>query len=762
MLSVLKSRKAMFSLLITTMLLFTSLQPALANPVDNPNLPVFQPVTENRLMSINFTPYDGLFHPEKSVVYLTSPSEKTVYAFNYEDKTIQSLSFDLAPERLAYENHELYVTFSKYGHSINTNNNPQAGKIALIDTEAFTLKEEFEVDTDPYDITVKNGLIYLTPGSGYWEEIFIYSRSTKSLLQKSGDQIGTNGFVMPQGHISINPLKDKLYTSKINQHPAQLATYELSEGKIVKNISTDRAWSGLPEDAFEPGLQVSPDGKYVFNTSGEIYDEYGVYVGTLQSRYSSLAFDLTSHRFYVGSPDFPGIMVYDSTYHAKPLPFKVPFDRLGTLSTAGYPLYLTNQAGVLTSVAKDAAGEYFIERINLPQTAETLEPLETIPPNNETNQLITGPILFSFNHPVLAGDLSRISLKSSQGTRVEVLAEGFDDLLVVRPKSDLAYNTTYTLTLSPSSVVGYAGGTIDEDFSTSFTTSSEFVRFGGKDRYATSAKIAQENWHSSNYAVLATGEDFPDALSAAPLARKYLAPILLTDSQVLSPEAEGELDRLGVKKVFLIGGSGAISTGIEKSLEAKGISTDRIEGQDRYETSLAIAKRLEPRGEVFLATGENYPDALSIASYAASQEIPILLTPPHALPLGLTDYLSAHNIDKTYIVGGYGVIDPSLDSSLPNPERISGMDRYETNFEVLSKFQFNYAITFLATGEDFPDALAGSALAGIVNSPIVLISPRMNSEVLENIRYNKVMMKTKLILGAEGVIPQTLIDRIFR
>ncbi|MHB1407790.1 MAG: cell wall-binding repeat-containing protein, partial [Desulfitobacteriaceae bacterium] len=65
---------------------------------------------------------------------------------------------------------------------------------------------------------------------------------------------------------------------------------------------------------------------------------------------------------------------------------------------------------------------------------------------------------------------------------------------------------------------------------TAYALTTSPHRIAGQDRYATAAAIAQEGWAQSNYAILAFGENYPDALSAAPLARKLDAPILLTES----------------------------------------------------------------------------------------------------------------------------------------------------------------------------------------------------------------------------------------
>lgn len=100
-------------------------------------------------------------------------------------------------------------------------------------------------------------------------------------------------------------------------------------------------------------------------------------------------------------------------------------------------------------------------------------------------------------------------------------------------------------------------------------------RIWGKDRYETSVNISKAGWTTSKYVVLATALDFPDALCAAPLAKKYDAPILLIDKNNLSDNVKSELSRLGVTQAFIIGGTGVIASQIENELAAMNIASTR-------------------------------------------------------------------------------------------------------------------------------------------------------------------------------------------
>jgi N-acetylmuramoyl-L-alanine amidase len=229
------------------------------------------------------------------------------------------------------------------------------------------------------------------------------------------------------------------------------------------------------------------------------------------------------------------------------------------------------------------------------------------------------------------------------------------------------------------------------------------TRLYGSNRYETAAEISKAGWNSSDYVVLASGESFADALCAAPLAKKLNAPILLTEKNALDPAAKAELKRLNAKHVIIIGMYGAVSQSAEDSVKAIAGDVKRIGGADRYETSASIAKELGTSSEVAIASGEDYPDALSIASVAASEKMPILLTEKDALPGKVADYINTNkdNITKTYVIGSEGAVsENAAKAASKNEVRLGGKDRFDTNAKVLSSFEdkLNFKNVYVAVG----------------------------------------------------------------
>ncbi|ADK14763.1 MULTISPECIES: cell wall-binding repeat-containing protein [Clostridium] len=309
-------------------------------------------------------------------------------------------------------------------------------------------------------------------------------------------------------------------------------------------------------------------------------------------------------------------------------------------------------------------------------------------------------------------------------------------------------------------------------------------RICGDDRYATAIEVSKNGWaNGSEYAVLANGQNFPDALSAAPLAKKYNAPILLNPDSDLDSRVENELQRLGVKQVFIIGGPSVISDTIKNKLERLNIKTTRLWGQNRYETSIKIAEQLNFNGQVVVVNGENFADALSIAPIAAEKSMPVILTLPNTLPESVANYIKNNKITKTYVIGEKDVVSGSIANSFPNSERIwnsnkfyNGSSRYDTNIAVLNKFRndLNLSNIYLASGENFPDALAGSALAAKNSSAIALVNGSLealtiyNGDILDIENYDNIvptldflcLSKSFSVLGGTGSINDTIIGSL--
>ena len=292
-------------------------------------------------------------------------------------------------------------------------------------------------------------------------------------------------------------------------------------------------------------------------------------------------------------------------------------------------------------------------------------------------------------------------------------------------------------------------------------TESVISRIYGRTLYDTALEISGNGWNEASAAVLATGANFPDALTGTVLAHKVGGPLLLTEPRNLDPGVAVELSRLGVREVYLLGGTAALSESVEQSLNEQGIFTRRLAGWDQYETAAAIADAIEPSSrEAFLVNGARFPDALSVSSYAAAHGIPILLSRSNSLPPATIEALARLDIREVTFIGGTAVLSDSLEAELaglPQPvtvkARYAGYDQYETNTTVLDQLFFNTSAIYAATGETFPDALAGAALAAKSSAPILLLPHgQLGDTTTAYLNQKRTAGSSFTIFGGWGVI----------
>ncbi|MBP3950074.1 S8 family serine peptidase [Bacillus suaedae] len=257
------------------------------------------------------------------------------------------------------------------------------------------------------------------------------------------------------------------------------------------------------------------------------------------------------------------------------------------------------------------------------------------------------------------------------------------------------------------------------------------------------------------YIVLASNQSFPDSLAASGLAAKLDSPIALTRSNSIDAELIEALSEYQVTDIIIVGGKAAITEEVETSLRDSGFGVHRISGSNRYETATMINNYVaRQNGEVIIASGQNYPDALSISAYAAKLGIPIVFVEKDRIPHDTKAFLQKYQFNRAYVIGGTAAISDSTMKQLPNPIRISGTDRYETNIKVHNYFKNELGEKkgyLLTTGRKFPDALAGGMVSAKESMPILLVEPnRLPSKVKSYLKTEVENSSTKLTFLAIG------------
>lgn len=294
------------------------------------------------------------------------------------------------------------------------------------------------------------------------------------------------------------------------------------------------------------------------------------------------------------------------------------------------------------------------------------------------------------------------------------------------------YTMTGWNTAADGSGTAYADGatfsfTTDLTLYAQWSAAADWVRLAGPDRYGTAAAVAEHGFSGTADTVyVATGLNFPDALTAGPVAAREKAPILLTDQKKIPAATSTALKRLHPSSIVVVGGTGAVSASVASQLaRLDGVTkVTRIGGIDRYETSRLLADRAFANGatSAFVATGVNYPDALSASAPAGKIGAPILLVngTKTNVDAATKAQLTKLKTTTTYVVGGTGVITDTIEDDLPDAIRLAGMDRYATNLAVAKRFYSSAENIYVATGRNFPDALVGGVLATLDEGPLLL------------------------------------------
>ena len=257
------------------------------------------------------------------------------------------------------------------------------------------------------------------------------------------------------------------------------------------------------------------------------------------------------------------------------------------------------------------------------------------------------------------------------------------------------------------------------------------TRIYGQTRYDTAVTVAnQEKSESEKFknVIVADGENYPDALSGGYLAKLKNAPILLVHSSVendIVNYIEENIEPEGT--VYILGGTGAVSSAFESKIKAKGILVDRLGGRTRYDTNLKILE--EARKEagtdsegILVCTGEGYADSLSASAVGE----PILLV-ENTLSDAQKEYIQSLSTEKFYLIGGEGAVVPEIESDLisleiseDNIDRLWGATRFETSIAVADRFFKNTETVVLAYAWNFPDGLSGGPFAMQKGAPIIL------------------------------------------
>lgn len=298
-------------------------------------------------------------------------------------------------------------------------------------------------------------------------------------------------------------------------------------------------------------------------------------------------------------------------------------------------------------------------------------------------------------------------------------------------------------------------------------------RVSGTNRYATAAELSRfwsdalwaDGWVGEKLVVVASGAVFADALSGGAVAAAYGGPVLLTEHDRLPGATAAALTRLNPDYVIVLGGTLAVSQTVEHQLAEYTSAPDRVVrvvGQDRYQVSAAAAALVGASSTAYVATGRNWPDGLAGGAAAGTQGAPLFVTRPDSVPGAvLTTLRTVTKPQRIVLLGGPLSVNDEVVAQLRSiapVTRIGGENRYEVAANLAATLPANGGAT-MATGLNWPDAMAGSAFAGLVGDRVLLLRPTgVPGPTRVTVQSQGLGVVT--VLGGPVALPDTVLDEL--
>ena len=269
-------------------------------------------------------------------------------------------------------------------------------------------------------------------------------------------------------------------------------------------------------------------------------------------------------------------------------------------------------------------------------------------------------------------------------------------------------------------------------------------RIAGEDRIATSIEISKSMFNESDNVVLASGFNFADALSAGQLAAALNAPLILSNDQ-LDSRTSDEIAKLKPKNIYIVGGENALSSNIEESVKSvvNDINIERLKGNDRYETSVKVMEKTKEFVDaeyLLIASGKNFPDALSATSFMADHKALMVLSDGNSYPKSNLKEIAIGGVNQLPLNGFTG-------------ERIAGNDRYQTALAIAKRSFESNENAILANSKVFADSLSAVSVAKNYKAPIILTD---NENLTQSAKSYLENMKSVTIVGGEKSVSSNI------
>lgn len=567
-----------------------------------------------------------------------------------------------------------------------------AGTANAPDADAHGSYGTLATGDGPYDITIANGHAYV--GNKYGGTVSVFDTTDWSPVTTV--TVGTNPL-----DVNASPDGSRVWAS--NSGDGTISIINTATNTVVNTLSV----GGAPRDVL-----FTADGTtaYVLNSAS---DQIQV-VNTSTLSFTTISGENTFPKQGVLSADEQSIYMHVATGVDRVIRVDLVTEAVDYDSTLG----ATDFAPTFVATTPDGT-ELWVAN-GYPSPNHTIEVMDST--------------ASSFLHTIeFSGAIDGLAF-SDDGATAYVVEYAQDTVAIVDTAS---YQVLGRISVgNEPGRIAYAGG----EFAVTVLAEDELDilgfeqdRLAGANRFETAVAVSEFAFPSGASTVfVANGLNFPDALAAGPAAGTVDGSLLLTNPTSLPDVVRDEIIRLNPSTIYIIGGTGVVSASVEAALEAIQPNVIRLAGATRYLTGAAIVDEVwggVTVPEVFIATGRNYPDALSAGAVAAAEGIPVILVDGNlsTVPASTIALITALAPTQITIAGGTGVVSAGIMSQLTSQfgaadvRRLAGSNRYETSTAInVDAYPTNQGVIY-ATGTGFPDALAGAALAGRASVPLYLV-----------------------------------------
>jgi len=633
--------------------------------------------------------------------------KKDDYKFDYKwsklpkyNKDVKEYTYSVEEEGVSNGN----VTINGNTYAVNQNGDTITNTYTIPKIDKFEAKKEWSVDPSMADkVTYPTMQFDLYRKTASVAEEKVVNAEPKEINKANTTATWTNlDKTNKDGEVYTYYVKENFKENKIENDNWVLGQYNPSEGKITNKLEDDKTKKG--KLTIEKKFTNIP--KYLENKvfDFEVQGPYG-YRKTVQIKAGS---KIEIDGLYYGNYTIKEVIPENALYKVSGSVEQNISLRKNEPANVLFTNILKDVSTINISVNKEWKGDGPTSSVKinlLINGKKTNKSLELNKNNNWKGEFV------NLEKRDDKGELITYSIAEEKINNYET---AYSNNLVKNQDGKITVTNTYKKENNPY-IPGNGNNKIIVD------------RIGGETRIETAVELSKKV-DKSDTVIIANAYKFPDAMASAPLAYLKNGVILLTtgDKSKGVPKATiNEIQRLKAKNIIVVGGNSSVSDEEVSALKKVAKNIKRIGGVDRYQTSELIAyevnKLTDNKNKVVVASGEVFPDALSVGSYASRKGLAIILSKHNQLPLYSKQAIKNIGANDFIIVGGVNTISKSVEESINGKKvRYAGLDRYETAKEIAENTYSNPNRVFIASGEIFIDSLVVGPVAGRFEAPILL------------------------------------------